>query len=269
MHPTLVNGKPGDTIGVTDRGLQFGDGVFETIAVIDGRPRHWQLHMARLQRSLAKLKFHDRPDPDLLYHEAIGLCADQPRAVLKLIITRGDSQRGYAVPADAQCHRILRLTPWPEWVTPPVGGGVKATLCQTRLARQPALAGIKHLNRLEHVLARLEWDSEYAEGLMCDDHDLLIEGTMSNVFLIREGALHTPLLNHCGVEGVMREHVLETAQSQGIEVEIQPLHRLTLREFDEVFLTNSVIGIWPVQSVDEMQFPLGPITQQLQQAINR
>lgn len=269
----LVNGEPRDTVSVNDRGLQYGDGLFETIAVHAGRPLLLDRHLARLRRGAERLAIA-LPSTDLLTGEAANLCAEAQRAVLKIIVTRGCGGRGYACDAQAQPTRILKLSAWPERPAECARDGVAVRLCRTRLARNPRLAGIKHLNRLEQVLARAEWRDEYAEGLMSDDSGALIEGTMSNVFLVMDGVLATPALADCGVEGVMRAVVLDAAEALGIAARVG---RVAMEDFgnaQEVFLTNSLIGIWPVRGLDRsaigqdgLELPVGPVTRRLQEAI--
>jgi 4-amino-4-deoxychorismate lyase len=142
------------------------------------------------------------------------------------------------------------------------------------MAHNPLLAGIKHLNRLEQVLARAEWRDDFAEGLMCGAEGEIIEGTMSNVFLVRHGALVTPDLALCGVEGVMRSLVLDAARRLGHAVQVRRVTQDDLAQAEEVFLTNSLIGIWPVRSLDRqseergaVMYTVGNITRELQTAI--
>ncbi|MEK7261447.1 MAG: aminodeoxychorismate lyase, partial [Pseudomonadota bacterium] len=160
----LVNGVAVDTVSARDRGFQYGDGLFETIAVSRGTPLLWERHAQRLLAGAVRL---DMPPPEtaLLRAETDRLCRGVERGVLKIIFTRGISGRGYRPDASASTTRALSLSPWPDYPPSWSGEGVVVRLCQTRLASQPRLAGLKHLNRLEQVLARAEWDDEYAEGL--------------------------------------------------------------------------------------------------------
>jgi 4-amino-4-deoxychorismate lyase len=141
-------------------------------------------------------------------------------------------------------------------------------VCDLRLALQPRLAGIKHLNRLEQIMARAEWEEQYEEGLLLDYNGQLIEGTMSNLFLVRDRALYTPSLDSCGVAGVVRSVVLDLAVESGVRAARQALTLTDLEAAQEVFLCNSLIGIWPVVSVaDQFDFTVGPLTQALQGAL--
>jgi 4-amino-4-deoxychorismate lyase len=265
---TLVNGEPGDVIPVTDRGLLYGDGVFETIAIRAGRLQHWPRHLHRLHAGCARLGIQPFASA-LLAAEAESIIHDTDHGVLKLIVTRGSGGRGYRVSESADCTRIMQLHPWPEYPAACQEEGVRIRLCETRQGSNPALAGIKHLNRLEQVLARQEWnDADIREGLLLDTDGNLVEGTMSNVFIISGGVLMTPDLSRCGVAGIMRTLVLELAEQQGLDPRIAPVSLDELVRADEVFLTNSLIGIWPVIALGETAWRKGGITLQLQELLS-
>ena len=262
----LVNGVAVDMISVRDRGLQYGDGLFETIAVHRGTPLLWEQHAQRLLAGAVRLGMLP-PEVVLLRAEADQLCRGVERGVLKIILTRGVSGRGYRPDASIPMTRVLSLSPWPDYQPSWSGEGVAVRLCQTRLASQPRLAGLKHLNRLEQVLARAEWDDEYAEGLMQDESGNIIEGTMTNVFLVEEGTLCTPDVTRCGVEGVMRGAVLEQAGCLGIACRVGPVTATQLEQADELFLTNSLIGLWPVRRIENRSYTIGQTTRKIQKAI--
>jgi 4-amino-4-deoxychorismate lyase len=258
----MINGEMTQLLPATDRGLHYGDGLFETIAVVNGRPRLWSAHMARLQRGCEVLGL-PMPDLHLLHSEALTLSSSEQRAVIKLIVTRGSGGRGYRPPADATPQRILFRYPWPDY--PELSSGIRLRVCQTPLACNPALAGIKHLNRLEQVLARAEWDDPAIhEGLMCDLGGQVKEGTMSNLFWVEEGRLFTPDLNRCGVAGVMRAQVMAIARNLGTTLETAEILPEELLQMDEIFMTNSLVGIWPVGHFAGRDFLPGKLTQGLQ-----
>lgn len=257
----MINGESSGQIAATDRGLHYGDGLFETIAMIDGRPRLWSAHMARLQRGCEVLRLPS-PDLQLLYEEAQRLCVGTERAVLKVVLTRGSGGRGYRLPQEATPQRLLFRYPWPDYPQP--SAGIRVRLCHTPLACNPALAGIKHLNRLEQVLARAEWDDPAIhEGLMCDLDGQVKEGTMSNLFWVRDARLYTPELARCGVAGVMRAEVMALARDLGMSVTFDEALPDELLQMDELFLTNSLIGIWPVGHFAGRDFLPGEVTQGL------
>ncbi|HET9444661.1 MAG TPA: aminodeoxychorismate lyase, partial [Steroidobacteraceae bacterium] len=220
----LVNGvspsDPLNAVGVEDRGLQYGDGVFETALLAHGRVRFLEQHLRRLALGCERLGIV-APAPAVLRSEVQRLCGSVERAVLKVIVTRGIGPRGYRPSARGNTTRIVALYPAPA--SPPTTR-LALRWCETRLGRNARLAGIKHLNRLEQVLARAEWEDEtIVDGLMLDTEGELVSGTASNVFLVREGMLVTPDLRFCGVLGVMRAEVLRAARELGIAVSEEPL----------------------------------------------
>ncbi|HSC47396.1 MAG TPA: aminodeoxychorismate lyase [Gammaproteobacteria bacterium] len=260
-----VNGEPREDIPAGDRGLHYGDGVFETLAVLDGRVRLLEHHLDRLAEGCSRLGFV-APDLDLLRDELRAAAHGQARAVLKLLVTRGTGGRGYRPPVGTGATRILLRRPWTERPQAWWQEGVRVRVCTTRLGRNPRLAGLKHLNRLEQVLARAEWDEEAQEGLMQDEGGFVIEGTMSNVFLVHEdGRVLTPRLDRCGVAGVMRRHLLEKAERAGLTVSVAELPLTDFASAREIFLCNSLIGVWPVARLSERLYPAGRVTRRFQQ----
>lgn len=276
MPAILINGQATEQLSVLDRGFQYGDGLFETLRVSNGIPRRWQRHMARLSAGCQQLGIA-MPEPALLLSEAMSLCADKADAVLKITVTRGSSARGYAPPAVAGVTRVLSLSDVPVFPSAYYREGVAVRVCETRLAANPTLAGIKHLNRLEQVLARAEWaggqgESEFAEGLMLDNNNNnVIEGTMSNLFCVQSGEsgllLKTPLLDQCGVRGITRDCILDVAAGLGIDTQETTLSLDELCQSQELFLSNSLLGIWPIRQLEDRVFPVGPVTTRLSKAL--
>jgi 4-amino-4-deoxychorismate lyase len=265
----LINGQDSLTLSAQDRGLLYGDGLFETVAVDKGAPLRWERHLQRLMLGCERLGI-PCPDVTTLTLEALELCKGHERAALKLIVTRGVGGRGYRAPAQPQATRILACHPWPDYPSDHARDGVRVRLCDIRLAHQPALAGIKHLNRLEQVLARAEWnDEEIAEGLLLDREDHVIEATMSNLFLVSEGRLITPDLSDCGVAGIMRAMIIEIAADIGVTCSVRPVARAELFDAAELLLCNSLIGLWPVRQIDTHRLVPGPVTRRLQQALEQ
>jgi 4-amino-4-deoxychorismate lyase len=258
-----VDGQPADALSLKDRGLAYGDGLFETIAVRGGQPLLLDRHLARLADGCSRLAIN--ADHELIRSELLAYARALGEGVLKLIITRGDGLRGYAPDPSAQARRILQGNPPAAY--PSVHGeqGVRLFPCATRLSRQPLLAGLKHLNRLEQVIARSEWqDTEHAEGLMLDRTGRVIEGVFSNLFLVRDGVLITADLKRCGVAGVMRAELLFQAESLGIPTQITDISLDQLQWADEVFVCNSVYGVWPVRAYAALSWSVGPLTRKLQ-----
>ena len=255
-----------DQLALSDRGLHYGDGLFETMAVQGGRVRLLPRHVNRLQLGAARLAI---PLLDVAALEAALQAAAEElqEGVLKLIVTRGTGGRGYAPPEFAE--PTLVLLRYPQKLPPLVQAGIVVRLCELRLARQPALAGMKHLNRLEYVLARAEWrEPEIAEGLLLDSMGELIEAVASNIFLVHAGRLRTPLLEQCGVAGVMRAEVMACAEDLCLPLEEVRLNLQDVLDADEVFLTNSLHGIRPVHMLQGYrEWMPGVLTQRLQGAL--
>ncbi|PMR75126.1 aminodeoxychorismate lyase [Billgrantia endophytica] len=226
-----------------DRGLAYGDGLFETILVRDGVPLLWEAHMARLERGCRVLGM---PLPDSRALACLPAEAGPGLCVLKLMLTRGSGGRGY-LPPDAPTPRLrwqtAAFTPRPEhW-----RDGVRVRHCRLRLAIQPLLAGLKHLNRLENVLARSEWsDPDLAEGLLCDSEGRLVEATCMNLIWQRNGRLETPCLDGCGVAGTLRAVLLDRLPI--VEVKAGPE---IAADAEAIWLVNSVQGVWPVARLDD------------------
>ncbi len=261
----LVNGKQSDTISAHDRGLLYGDGVFETIVIRNGKIDFFDQHLQRLAKGCESLLM-PKPDIETIRQEVQSLCKGKTDQVLKIIITRGQSERGYQIPDNQQTTRIVELTPFPDYPSEYTTNGVSVMLCQHQLGINPALAGIKHLNRLEQVLARNELkNTDFTEGLMMDTNNHVIEGTMTNLFAVKAGKLITPDLSGCGVAGIMRAIVLELAEKNNIPCSIAKMTPADLLNSDEIFLTNSLIGIWPVKNIGEQKFKPGEITKKLKE----
>jgi 4-amino-4-deoxychorismate lyase len=259
----LIDGIPADLIPITDRGLQYGDGLFETIAVKDGLPCLWQRHMARLERGEQVLGFTST-DKKQLWQEACQVAAKQTSGVLKIVLTRGNGGRGYRPPSPCQSRRIISIYPWPDYPAEWYQTGIEIRLCETRLAAQPILAGIKHLNRLEQVLARAEWDTPaVAEGLMLDQRGRVISGTQSNLFMIKGNQLLTPRLSEAGIAGVIRGLVLESAQRFSLQPQLTELSVDDLKQADALFMTNSIMGFCPVARFEQTVYQLNNIPTEL------
>jgi len=256
----------GAGISPLDRGLHFGDGVFETVACVAHRPRFLTLHLERLSLGCRRLRLPAR-DPSALRARIEEAAARAERALVKVLLTRGPaSRRGYAWGEEAGTCVIIGY-PWPE-DDAQLGRGARVRLAAIRLGENPALAGLKHCNRLEQILARGEAGAESAdEALMLSSSGILISGTMTNVFLI-DGSpdaprLRTPGLDRCGVAGVMRRVVMREAARIGLPVEECALTTDDLAAAHEIFLTNARVGVWPVRSFEARCFESAPVTMQL------
>ena len=263
MLRSLVDGRAADAVAIADRGLAYGDGVFETMAVVDGAVPLRERHLARLLEGCRRLGIV-APAQALLAEELDTLLDAATSGVVKLIVTRGAGARSYATAAGAAPTRILSLHPFPAIDPAAYAQGIAVRWCSTRLGINPCLAGIKHLNRLEQVLARAEWsDPAIAEGLVCDVEERLVGATAANLFAVLGGRLVTPDLNRCGVEGVARGLMLEAGPGP---VEVRDMLPEELLDASEVFLTNSIRGAMPVAQLGGRRWPVG---QEARRAMDR
>jgi 4-amino-4-deoxychorismate lyase len=255
----LRGGSAVDALSADDRGLNYGDGLFETILIHAGAPVWWDEHWQRLCRGAQRLGIAP-PAPAVICAEVEALAAGHARAVLKLVLTRGAGGRGYAPSAQAEPTCILSVHPAPAPVTTPI----QVRWCALPLAIQPALAGIKHLNRLEQVLARSEWqDPGIAEGLMCDTAGRVVCATAANLFVFIDGVWRTPSIERCGVAGIARDWLL--ANVPGIEVTV--LGPETVESAQAVFLCNAVRGILPVGRLGAREWRADARTTQLRRRL--
>ena len=256
----LINGKVDGELDIFDRGLAYGDGVFRTMRIAQGKCQNWLRQYYKLEADCYALNI-PCPPQQVLRDDIAMLSANEKNCVVKIIITRGAGERGYALPARVTPTRIVSSSPAPVYPEHYLSAGVATILCETRLATQPRLAGIKHLNRLENVLARAEWDDPgIAEGLLLDSNGNLIEGTRCNIFMLLDSVLYTPDLSRCGVAGLERERIMELAHELGITLTVRALPLHNLIQAEEVLLCNSVIGVWQITSFLNKTWPLGKFT---------
>lgn len=262
----LVDGEPLDTLRAQDRGLAYGDGVFRTLCVRAGQRLWWPDQYAKLAADCAALAL-DCPDMDLLSGE-IDRVAEAADGVVKIMLTRGAGARGYAYPAGLTGTRIVLSAPLPGYAQAGAPIDITARWCTLRLARQPRLGGIKHLNRLENVLARAEWeDPAIFEGILCDDSDAVIGGVMSNLFWARGDDLYTPALQDSGVAGVARARLLRAMKRRGIRVHVGRWLPDAILAADEVMVCNSVMGVRRVSRLDDVTWPPAGWTTTLNDAL--
>ncbi|WP_111640833.1 aminodeoxychorismate lyase [Marinimicrobium alkaliphilum] len=274
-----INGRIDGALSPFERGLAYGDGLFETCRLRAGQVPLWPLHRSRLARACERLKIPcdtvwvQACVDALLVQAATSGVSD---GTVKIILTRGPGGRGYRLPEQVEptlCILVYPTTPGAESAEPEA---ITTYLCHQRLSVSPALAGLKHLNRLEHVLARAEWEGNaYGEGLLLDLDERLVEATVSNVFAVRAGRLVTPVLDRNGVAGVMRELILtRLAPELQLPVSEAPLRLEALAQADEVLVCNSSYGIKAVVALDaddqglgRYHWPVGPVTRALAQAL--
>lgn len=291
-------------VSVADRGFAYGDGLFETMAVVDAECPAWSYHIARLAHGckILNIKLPDNIE-DMVFEAATSVT--EP-SVLKLIVTRGipdssSSARGYTPSKSHEPTVRLVQHPWPNYPSVHRQTGIDAIWLDFQVGLQPALAGLKHLNRLEQVLAAAELADRSAstsvisdeaviqnqatidhphphshshsaplvEGLLTDLNDRVICGSKTNIFIEKDGSLLTPDLSAAGIAGTMRAWVLEQAKKLAITVQIAELSRYDVDTADAVFVTNAIAGIWPVKRLGDNSYPVSNITKQLQAQLDQ
>ncbi len=253
----LLNGQSAGNIDLLDRGLHYGDGLFETIAVVNQQPLCWEEHLQRLLSGCENLRINFN-DVDSLESEVTSICKNVDKAILKITITSGVGGRGYQRPVTGTMPaRLLAIHPWPEYPDNYSSQGIRAYLCTNRLGHHnPRLANIKHLNRLEQVLARNEWDdADTMEGLMLDISDNVIEGTMSNLFIVHpDKKLITSDISFCGIAGIIRQYILDNCTELAYTSDVRKLSLDDVYSVNEIFFCNSIAGIMPVRQLADHKF---------------
>jgi 4-amino-4-deoxychorismate lyase len=236
-------------ISINDRALQYGDGVFETLRIVNGNIPMWEYHQQRLKNAQYILglpldDFLSQWDDFVtqsLSHIFSG-CA-------KLIVSRGEGPRGYKMPPQVTLNWWLSITDLPAVNSK---SDFRLTLCRHTLSRQPTLAGLKHLNRLDQVMARSEWNEQdnFDEGIMFNLDGDVTEGTMSNIFWLKEGRLFTPDLSQEGIDGCVRRWIIEQGRNNSPVIIEKGAKLDQLLTADAVFITNSLLGIQKVTEID-------------------
>lgn len=263
----LIDGSPNERVSALDRGFAYGDGVFRTMRARGGRALHWERHYAKLRADCAVLGLAC-PSEYVLRAEVAQVAEDGCDHVVKIVVTRGTGGRGYAPPSGSAPLRVVASFPMPAYPSDRDARGVVLRWCRTRVSVQPALAGVKHLNRLDSVLARAEWsDDGIAEGLMLDGEGHVVEGTMSNVFILEGSQLSTPLLDVAGVAGVQRDRLMAQAGALGLSCIEERITPERLLAADQVCVVNSVIGLWWACGLDERRWSRLDVTAALIQRL--
>lgn len=256
-HQYLINGNFNQVISPLDRGFAYGDGIFRTIVMQNGQPQHWPHHYQKLVADCGAIGIVC-PSAELFMSDFQQLFSPDEIAVAKIIVTRGEGERGYAPPAITTPTRVLIKTALPQYAVANYEEGVHLHVCDIRLAHQPKLAGIKHLNRLENIIARMEWHNDAIfDGLLLDQESNVIECTMSNIFARFGNKLVTPDLSQCGVAGMTRQYIIGLVNTSGLanlispflSMEVAQLSLNRLLEADEVIVCNSIFGAFQVASI--------------------
>jgi 4-amino-4-deoxychorismate lyase len=261
---TWIDGIRAETLPADDRGLHYGDGLFETLLVRAGSVRFLETHLARLASGCQRLGIGFDSMPALRADIATAISLAPPEAVLKIIVTRGSAtRRGYTPAGNELARRIV--SSWPESPLPAaLAEGVDLCVSTHRLAENPTLAGIKHLSRIVNVMAAAEASkSACFDALMLDGAGRVISGAMSNVFIVLGTRVLTPRVDRCGVAGVMRAVVLRECKALGIDIVEARFAPDDLFAADEAFITNVRIGVVPVLRVGEHSFRMTTLARRL------
>ena len=261
----LINGAKQSKISIFNRNIQFGDGLFETCVIENKKILFWVNHFARLNRGCEQLKI-SKVDESVWLSDvktALSLCS-YDRCVVKLILSRGESLRGYGFKDDIKPVRAVIVS---ELQKVTFNKSFCLEYCQSGYDSNPKLAGIKHCNRLEQVLARAGLKSD--EGIMLDENHNVISVTQGNIYAIHGNTLITPKLDKCGVEGTRRDVILDLAKLLGIKVKVDTLSVKELGQADEVFISNSIIGIQSISQIGDISFGESPITKKIKDAFKK
>lgn len=264
----LRNNEVIDSGIATDRALLYGDAVFTTIAVRDGQVLFPERHIQRLSADSSALGF-ENVSVERIKNTILSASKDIDSGILRVAVSRSSGTRGYLCQQPEPVYWAT-TDAWPAHIDHHCQQGIRLTVCEQRLSRNKSLAGIKHCNKLEQVLARNEWQTDtYQEGIMLDTRDKVIEGTMSNLFMVKDGQLFTPDLEFSGVNGIIRTLIIEMSRDLGIPLTVCTMDLTTLKSADAIFVTNSVIGIWPVNQLDAQQYQSHSIIGKLQDELAR
>jgi len=271
LHNNLINGVMSDYLNVNDRSIHYGDGLFETILCHNNKLYYWSQHFLRLQTSAEKLKIAC-PQEQVLLEDIAKLLKkkseknkskDESACAIKIILSRGAGERGYKFSKEISANRFVSLSglaiEYSSLLSKKLYSG-KLFLCEQQVSINKNLAGLKHLNRLENVLARNEWHSDHIDGLMLDANQHVIEGTMSNLFAIKDNRLFTPDLGLSGVRGIMRDAIMRSAHKNNIETVVSTITLDALYDMDECFISNSLIGMKSVTNLGEATYNTQGVT---------
>ena len=259
----LINGQPTLQVDASDRGLQFGDGCFTTAQIVQGKVIRPEAHLQRLQEGCQRLAIaFDKWA--VLAEEMAAVATGQQRAVLKVVISRGSGGRGYSTEGCDKPLRIVSTAGYPPHYDRLRAEGVRLPTCPITLGVNPALAGIKHLNRLEQVLIRRFIDQQGAdEALVLDHQQRVVECCSANIFWRKGEQWLTPRVDEAGVDGTMRRYLIRLLAEWGYSCRQVFAEHQELLSADEVFICNALMPVIPVTAIDDSRFPRGELTQQL------
>ena len=263
---SLINGEFKDSISVYDRGLAYGDGFFETMLwdslekknEINFGVEFWLRHLRRIKDGCQLIQINLPLDEEIIRQRNLILNAslkEKKSGLLKMVVTRGVGGRGYKFERNMMPTIIFLSLPKPKVKKEYFKSGVVVKICKTQLSKNTNLFGYKHLNRLDSVLARSEWeDKNIFEGIFVDSKKNILEGTMTNIFFVHKKTLITPPIIDSGINGVMRQVVIDKAKFFFDKVVIQKINLRDIEKFDQMFLTNSVLKVIPVMRFEKKKF---------------
>ena len=262
MQIVLIDGKEQSQISISNRNFQYGDGLFETCIVRDNQILFWEKHFLRLDTGCRKLKIKKLEESIWLQDikKALSL-ASKKNCVLKLVLSRGNTERGYSYPEDILPVRVVIVS---ELKNTQGRESYSLEYAQSGFHSNPNLAGIKHCNRIEQILARSSLKAD--EAIMLDESQNIISVTQGNIYFIFGKSLVTPKLDRCGVIGSRRSLILDLAESLKLNSEQANISINEAKKADEVFISNSIIGIQSVSSIEDYKFPKSAITEQINKA---
>lgn len=263
MHYKLISDlNKSQQVDCQDRGLHYGDGLFETMFLCEGEIKYWSEHYDRLSSSAKKL-YMGCPEKNWFEKNLQPYIDLKQRLIIKILLTRGSGGRGLNLPDELPGNIYLLKYSADNILN---NQAIKSIFSEITLPSNKNLAGMKHLNRLDYILAthQLKSRSEFNEALLFDNYGNIIESIVHNIFFAKEEIIFTPDLDTSGVDGIMRQLVLKNLKQNRKEVKIGDYSKQDVLSADECFLCNSVQGIRPVIQIEDIQFTIGPITKKLQ-----
>lgn len=269
----FVNGKQQQSVSITDRSFQYGDGCFTTILVKYGQPLLLHAHKERIDLTCQKL-FMSPPEWNNVeewIEAAINASGHQTLALsgLKIHVSRGSGGRGYSPKGVGNAQVTIQTFAYPSHYELWQSEGIKVGVSSTRVGFNPLLAGLKHNNRLEQVLIKKEIDdTEYDDNIVLDIYDHVVEMSAANLFWITNNELYTPDLSNSGVAGIKREQVLAYAKQHQLVINIDHFSINEIFKADEVFITNALHGVVPIIQINKEEFTIGAISCALQEKLN-
>jgi len=251
----LINGKKSSGLNPFDRGLAFGDGVFRTMKIQNGVPKFWKFHYEILSHDANSIQI-DIPSSRILLNDIKKLFFEPGNFVGKFIITRGVSGRGYQFKNNIKCTRVLLKNKFTPVKKEMVKTGVCLQVCKQKISENSTLSGIKHLNRLENVLAKTELEEENFDGILLDSHGHVNECISSTIIMRVGDTLYVPNQSGAGVSGVTKKIIIDNAAFMGYKVKIKNILLDDLIKSDEVVITNSIIGAIPIRKINNKKWKL-------------